>query len=477
MRFLFPLILLFGVTGHAATRLVLPWVSYSSQYRSTLVLHNGGKQTALVSITGRKPNTDVARWEDVPPLDGGQWSLPPYGTLSLEIDEAFAGLQPGIGFTVLMESESDFVAASLVTVHMATGAPAIQKAVEPAVAEAGATMGLKLDFLPGREKGIANLILVNTGPDVSTASLFLQDSEGKHIATHESPPLIPFHPVIPVFPELATGSPPFSLVAVSDLPLAGTLFVFGPGGQPAMMEAEDARTPCDLVPELAAPDLSEVSDSGLDSVTVNALRANAGYHVFANILEQLGPVCGAQSAELPAALVESVYRAFAAFANAPETLPDGFTAASEPFPRYDLSRLSLYVSRSESWPETLAGGADRTGVAEIDDLLDRFGLFPENVVFTQFYLIVDLETKDLWNMAGVAKLFEAIPGIENAEVASNGGDGDDVVVSFDANGISVTFFRKWGDCFAGCIHQHFWRYRVDAGGEIAFLGEGGDPLE
>lgn len=34
----------------------------------------------------------------------------------------------------------------------------------------------------------------------------------------------------------------------------------------------------------------------------------------------------------------------------------------------------------------------------------------------------------------------------------------------------------WGDCPAGCINEHRWRYVVSASGDVSFISEDGDPL-
>jgi len=46
-----------------------------------------------------------------------------------------------------------------------------------------------------------------------------------------------------------------------------------------------------------------------------------------------------------------------------------------------------------------------------------------------------------------------------------------------ATGWDVTFEVGWGDCFAGCISRHVWRYAVSRAGEVELLEEGGDPLD
>lgn len=43
-------------------------------------------------------------------------------------------------------------------------------------------------------------------------------------------------------------------------------------------------------------------------------------------------------------------------------------------------------------------------------------------------------------------------------------------------GYTVRITIGWGDCPAGCIERHEWRYGVSAAGAVTLLGESGDPL-
>lgn len=45
-----------------------------------------------------------------------------------------------------------------------------------------------------------------------------------------------------------------------------------------------------------------------------------------------------------------------------------------------------------------------------------------------------------------------------------------------ADGFIVTIRLGWGDCQAGCIDEHTWRYSVTTAGEVALLSEEGDKL-
>jgi hypothetical protein len=44
------------------------------------------------------------------------------------------------------------------------------------------------------------------------------------------------------------------------------------------------------------------------------------------------------------------------------------------------------------------------------------------------------------------------------------------------NGWELKIVVGWGDCPAGCIHRHQWRYAVAHDGSITPLGDSGDPI-
>lgn len=49
-------------------------------------------------------------------------------------------------------------------------------------------------------------------------------------------------------------------------------------------------------------------------------------------------------------------------------------------------------------------------------------------------------------------------------------------VSAADDGWEVQIRIGWGDCPAGCIDEHVWRYRVSRDGSVQLIGEGGDAL-
>ena len=47
----------------------------------------------------------------------------------------------------------------------------------------------------------------------------------------------------------------------------------------------------------------------------------------------------------------------------------------------------------------------------------------------------------------------------------------------DGDGFAVNITAGQGDCQAGCIDQHVWRYHVDREGNVELTGEDGEPVD
>lgn len=49
-------------------------------------------------------------------------------------------------------------------------------------------------------------------------------------------------------------------------------------------------------------------------------------------------------------------------------------------------------------------------------------------------------------------------------------------VTPSGDGFELEVYVGWGDCIAGCISHHAWRYAVTRDGEVTLVGEEGDPV-
>ncbi len=87
-----------------------------------------------------------------------------------------------------------------------------------------------------------------------------------------------------------------------------------------------------------------------------------------------------------------------------------------------------------------------------------------------------LESTEPLNLLALSRLFEKIPGVRYATPEGWGGDGDDIEAITETTSIQLIFSVGWGDCPSGCIHRHFWQYRVNSNGKVQFLRSYGDPI-
>lgn len=51
-----------------------------------------------------------------------------------------------------------------------------------------------------------------------------------------------------------------------------------------------------------------------------------------------------------------------------------------------------------------------------------------------------------------------------------------VATPLSTGGYEIEITVGWGDCMAGCIERHVWRYEVSPEGAVELVAEQGDPL-
>ena len=69
-------------------------------------------------------------------------------------------------------------------------------------------------------------------------------------------------------------------------------------------------------------------------------------------------------------------------------------------------------------------------------------------------------------------LFLVVDGVTSAETNDVGGDGDDITLHEPG---WYTFKHGWGDCPAGCLHNHYWEILIE-GGTATVVQEWGDDV-
>jgi hypothetical protein len=153
--------------------------------------------------------------------------------------------------------------------------------------------------------------------------------------------------------------------------------------------------------------------------------------------------------------------------------------------RLDQSYLVLWVT-PEARRRLLARVVDSmrdahlesTGIPELDSLNAALGA-TETVgrSFGRFHSWI-VAFPRYPNVSAVGAHYAALPGVTRAGQELYLGGGDGIALEQTATHREYMFSRGWGDCYAGCINGHWYRFRVDReSGAVRFLGEGGDPLK
>lgn len=69
------------------------------------------------------------------------------------------------------------------------------------------------------------------------------------------------------------------------------------------------------------------------------------------------------------------------------------------------------------------------------------------------------------DVPAVCRRYRELAALETAEPNGYGGDGDDILLKVRGDKLLLVFKRGWGDCMAGCIHNHYRYFEVDTKAE------------
>lgn len=114
----------------------------------------------------------------------------------------------------------------------------------------------------------------------------------------------------------------------------------------------------------------------------------------------------------------------------------------------------------------------KSGIAALDKLQKELGarlhhLGPSSVI----QMCVARFDRELV-ISTVCRRYQALTEVEKALPNTHYGDGDDIILKPRGAKLLFVFKRGWGDCLAGCIHNHYYYFEVDtAAGTITKRGE------
>ncbi len=144
----------------------------------------------------------------------------------------------------------------------------------------------------------------------------------------------------------------------------------------------------------------------------------------------------------------------------------------------NFSPTSIYlaVDSSETWGKNLQNGIFPSGDLVVDNLMNTY-LLKARLFFVSSgkrWLIVDSPFP--LNTFALSKAFSGAAGFYVAEPRTIAGDGDRTEIQSWDNPMVIDFSHGWGDCPAGCIFRHYWRFSIDTACQATFIQSWGDPL-
>jgi hypothetical protein len=98
----------------------------------------------------------------------------------------------------------------------------------------------------------------------------------------------------------------------------------------------------------------------------------------------------------------------------------------------------------------------------------------DTVAFSLFespYFEVRIHFAGILNIDSVEAMYESLSSVGGIDHHSNFGDGPNLYPWRLSDGRLTLLFRDaWGDCLSGCIHSHFWYFRM-SGDSVEYVGD------
>lgn len=182
--------------------------------------------------------------------------------------------------------------------------------------------------------------------------------------------------------------------------------------------------------------------------------------------------------EIPDDLVNTIYNGLLQIYNSISSERDSIfnIYLIHTFRNPSMHNVTISVDSTEDWVKSWRDGNRLTGNEMIDSIMNEYDLELEDYREAPWYDSATLFSDLPVNTIALATLFEPVDGVIFFEANGYGGDGNDVTAADKDTHWEFRFFVKWGDCIAGCISEHYWKFSVHPDGTVEFTGSGGSPL-
>lgn len=146
------------------------------------------------------------------------------------------------------------------------------------------------------------------------------------------------------------------------------------------------------------------------------------------------------------------------------------------FPTPSTQDFYIEVDTNEIWVKTLIINRVQSGNSSIDNLISQYSLnFIRYYNFNNFQGILFSSSRQL-NLNPLLNILKSINGVKSAYTDGVFGDGSNITAEIFTDFIELVYSYGYGDCPSGCIHKHYWKFRVYYDGVVEFVNEWGDPI-
>lgn len=149
------------------------------------------------------------------------------------------------------------------------------------------------------------------------------------------------------------------------------------------------------------------------------------------------------------------------------------------FPNPVLNKIEVSADSNLAWMHQLQNNIIPTGNLSVDSLISDNNLHLssyQNWFHFMPYQTAILQSDSNLNIVALANKFLSLPGVFYAEPSIYAGDGNEIQDSIYPTFVELNYSYGWGDCEAGCISRHFWKFRVFHDCSVEFVGSYGTPL-
>ena len=223
------------------------------------------------------------------------------------------------------------------------------------------------------------------------------------------------------------------------------------------------------------PVVITADDSVVPEQLRTAYRTDAARLALRELIERSDPALN--DIELPNQDVERFYDALIRVYNFRHPARDAVveTHSIHTLPHPSVHYLSLVLT-PPTWAEAWRPGERLTGDPAVDSLVLGHDLELEHYYDgASFGDLVTLFSPKAINVTALAVQFELIDGVRWASGQEIIGDGNDIAAEGDTR-LDLRYSVGYGDCPSGCLHRHWWRFRIGDDGSVEYLGSWGDPL-